>query len=243
MFDRNVANQSTIVTKMSSREIAELTGKNHPHVCRDIRTMLSALYGGDESDYIRKPDLVYLTNQGVDCVQYDQSNANAWEYRLNRRHTEILISGYDVQRRAAIIDRWFALESGTAKPQLSEMEMIAAIASNAARNEKRISVVEQKMEHMEQGTIPVGYQGYSYLRATYGLSDAKSRQLVMAWSVPHKKVPHVAPGGQVTQMAVVHEELFEKALRQMMKEAEARGSWWHHPKLGRFSAADLKVAE
>lgn len=130
----------------------------------------------------------------------------------------------------------------TTQPQLSKMEMIAAIATNAVRSERRISVIEQKVEQMEQGTIPVGYQGYSYLKATYGLSDAKSRQLVMAWSVPHKKVPHVAPGGQVIQMSVVHEESFEKALNQMAKEAEQRGSQWYHPKMGRFSITDRKSA-
>ncbi|WP_431768956.1 KilA-N domain-containing protein [Xenorhabdus khoisanae] len=130
----------------------------------------------------------------------------------------------------------------TTQPQLSKMEMIAAIATNAVRSERRISVIEQKVEQMEQGTIPVGYQGYSYLKATYGLSDAKSRQLVMAWSIPHKKVPHVAPGGQVIQMSVVHEESFEKALNQMMREAEQRGSQWYHPKMGRFSINGWKTA-
>ncbi|PHM53496.1 hypothetical protein [Xenorhabdus hominickii] len=94
----------------------------------------------------------------------------------------------------------------------------------------------------EQGTIPQGYQGYSNLQATYGLSNAKSKQLVMAWSVPHKKVPHVAPGGQVTQMSVVHEDAFEKALYQMMKEAEQRGSQWYHPKMGRFSITGWESA-
>ncbi|MBD2798368.1 hypothetical protein ID856_17965 [Xenorhabdus sp. 18] len=120
--------------------------------------------------------------------------------------------------------------------------MIAAIASNAARNEKRITAMEQEVEQIKSGTIPVGYQGYSYLKATYGLSDAKSRQLVIAWSVPHKKVPHVAPGGQVTQMSVVHEEPFAKALHQMMKEAEQRGSQWYHPKMGRFSITGWESA-
>lgn len=35
---------------MTSREIAELTGKQHPHVCRDIRAMLVDLEIG-ESKY------------------------------------------------------------------------------------------------------------------------------------------------------------------------------------------------
>ncbi|WP_339373874.1 Rha family transcriptional regulator [Xenorhabdus miraniensis] len=133
---------------MSSREIAALTGKKHADVCRDIRTMLSALYGGEDKDYIRKADLLYLTNQGVNCIQYDKSNANAWEYLLNRRHTEVLISGYDVVRRAAIIDRWFDLESGEATPavqqqsaglpQLSKLEVLQmAIESEQGRLEEK----------------------------------------------------------------------------------------------------------
>ncbi|MBD1228391.1 Rha family transcriptional regulator [Xenorhabdus griffiniae] len=227
---------------MSSREIAELTGKEVKNVHVDIWNMLTQLYEIKKDGWNfnhHKNQQVTLVDGVIAVIDY---RGYVSEFQLDRRHTEILITGYDVVRRAAVIDRWFALESGSAQLQLSEMEMIAAIASNAARNEKRISAVEQDVEQIKQGTIPQGYQGYSYLRATYGLSDAKSRQLVMAWSVPHKKVPHVAPGGQVIQMSVVHEESFEKALNQMTKEAEQRGSQWHHPKMGRFSITDRNSA-
>ncbi|EJO3532749.1 Rha family transcriptional regulator [Salmonella enterica] len=127
---------------MSSREIAELTGKHHKEVCRDIRVMLVQLYGGSESQYIRSADLLYETNQGVSCFNYDPSNPNGWEYQLDRRHTEILITGYDVKRRAAVIDRWFALESGAARPQhavpqtLSEALMLAA---NLAKENEQLT--------------------------------------------------------------------------------------------------------
>ncbi|CAM3962464.1 Rha family transcriptional regulator [Xenorhabdus thuongxuanensis] len=240
MTNNNVAASSAVVTKMSSREIAELTGKRHADVIRDIWAMLGQLYTLNKDD----SDLRHYKNQQVKLVEgvtaVIDNRGYVSEFLLDRRHTEILITGYDVVRRAAVIDRWFALESGSAQPQLSEMEMIAAIATNAARNEKRLVVMEQKMEQIEQGAIPVGYQGYSYLQANYGLSNAKSKQLVIGWSVPHKKVPHVAPGGQVTQMSVVREDAFEKALHQMMKEAEQRGSQWYHPKMGRFSITGWK---
>ncbi|PHM67889.1 hypothetical protein [Xenorhabdus sp. KJ12.1] len=134
--------------------------------------------------------------------------------------------------RRVLVDDLEAMHN--ARP-LTQNEIIAAVALANVEHDRRITAMEQDVEQIKQGTIPVGYQGYSHLRATYGLSDAKSRQLVMAWSVPHKKVPHTAPGGQVIQMSVVHEESFEKALRQMMAEAEQRGSQWHHPKMARFS--------
>ena len=86
------------VQTMSSREIAELTRKNHADVCRDVRVMLAGLYGGQASEYVRKANLLHITNQGVNCERYDNQNPNAWEYLLDRRHTEILVTGYDVKR-------------------------------------------------------------------------------------------------------------------------------------------------
>ena len=62
---------------MSSREIAEVVNKNHADVCRDIRAMLAKLYGGDERDYIRKADLLYLTNQCVGSTNLTMNTPNA----------------------------------------------------------------------------------------------------------------------------------------------------------------------
>jgi hypothetical protein len=128
-------------------------------------------------------------------------------------------------------------------------EIIAAMALANVQQERRLNYVESQVEavtetikQIKQGTIPQGYQGYSYLHTAYGLSNAKSKQLVMAWSVPHKKVPHVTPGGQVTQMSVVHEEAFSAALVIMMSEAEQRGTQWYHEKMGRFSIVGWNAA-
>ncbi|WP_339053150.1 hypothetical protein [Arsenophonus endosymbiont of Crataerina pallida] len=139
--------------------------------------------------------------------------------------------------RRSLIDK---LEQQS-KPQ-SANEIIAAMALANVAQERRLKSIEhqveqvsEEIEQIKQGTIPAGFQGYSYLKTKYGLSDAKCRQLVMAWKVPCKKVPHVAPGGQITQMSVVDEAAFKNALDNMMLEAEKRGSQWYHPKMGRFS--------
>ncbi len=139
--------------------------------------------------------------------------------------------------RRSLIDK---LEQQS-KPQ-SANEIIAAMALANVAQERRLKSIEhqveqvsEEIEHIKQGTIPEGFQGYSYLKTKYGLSDAKCRQLVMAWNVPYKKVPHVAPGGQITQMSVVEEEAFKYALDKTMLESEKRGSQWYHSKMGRFS--------
>lgn len=94
-------------TTMSSREIAELTGKQHQHVKRDIEIMLTNL-GEDVSKFGH----IY-----TDAVNREQT-----EYLLDRFHTEVLVTGYDVKRRAAVIKRWYDLETNTLKdPQLAAM--------------------------------------------------------------------------------------------------------------------------
>lgn len=148
MSELMALNGANEVLTMSSREIAKLTGKRHDHVCRDIRVILSRLYCGKPDDYIRNPNLGYITNQSVTCRQCDKYNPNAWEYLLDRRHTEILITGYDILRRTAVIDRWFELEkqvqqSTPAIPQtLSEALRLAA---DLAEEKERLALVNKQL--------------------------------------------------------------------------------------------------
>ncbi|CDG20007.1 conserved protein of unknown function [Xenorhabdus poinarii G6] len=146
---------ATQAVTMSSREIAELTGKEHKNVCRDIRIMLAALYGGEEKDYLRNSNLSHLTNQRVECVQYDISNPNGWEYLLDRRHTEILVTGYDVKRRAAVIDRWFALESNPVQPMIPQtlpeaLRLAADLAEQKAELEHKVEEMKPDVAALER---------------------------------------------------------------------------------------------
>lgn len=137
--------------KMSSREIAKLTGKQHKEVCRDIRVILVQLYGGDESQYIRSANLLYETNQGVMCNNYDQNNPNGWEYLLDRRHTEILITGYDVKRRAAVIDRWFTLEIQNQQPvdPMAALNDPQILRGTLLSYTERVITLEHQVEDMK----------------------------------------------------------------------------------------------
>lgn len=81
---------------MSSREIAELTGKNHKEVTRDIENVLSQA----EIDARRFAH-----------TYQDSQNRTQREYRLPKRECDLVVSGYSVKYRLAIIDRWQELES------------------------------------------------------------------------------------------------------------------------------------
>jgi phage antirepressor YoqD-like protein len=84
---------------MSSREIAELTGKRHDHVMRDIEVQLSELLGEEG-----------LPRFG-DTYRNEQNSQTYRIYRLPKRECLIVVSGYSVELRARIIDRWMELES------------------------------------------------------------------------------------------------------------------------------------
>ena len=92
---------SADVRTMTSREIAELTGKRHDHVTRDVEHMLDELGATSPHFWGELPD------------SYGRPQRVAF---LPKRECLILISGYSIAMRARIIDRWEALESGAAMP-------------------------------------------------------------------------------------------------------------------------------
>jgi phage regulator Rha-like protein len=87
------------VQTMSSREIAELTGKQHGHVMRDIREMLAQLHGEEG------------VSKFGDTHRNAQNGQNYPIFNLPKRETLILVSGYNLEMRARIIDRWQELEA------------------------------------------------------------------------------------------------------------------------------------
>lgn len=87
-------NQS--IKTMSSREIAELTGKEHRHVMRDCLNMFNGL----DLNHMR-----YAQNW-----THPQNNQTYIEYALPRDLVETLITGYSIKLRHAVIARLRELE-------------------------------------------------------------------------------------------------------------------------------------
>lgn len=113
------------IQTMSSLEIAELTGKAHAHVMRDIRSMLSDL--GGQSSF-------------GSTYQDAQGKARAC-FSLPRRECLILVSGYSVELRARIIDRWEELEH-----QVRSIDPMKALNDPAAMRGLLLSYTEKVLE-------------------------------------------------------------------------------------------------
>lgn len=112
---------------MSSREIAELTEKQHGHICRDIEAMLKQL-GERPEGYIQ-------------LWTHPQNSQQYREYRLDREHTECLITGYSAVLRMKIIRRLRELEDNSIPRTLPEALRLAA--DMAEKNEQLSLKVQQ----------------------------------------------------------------------------------------------------
>ena len=119
--------------RMDSREIAELTGKRHDHVIRDIENMLDGLQLGRPSF-----GASYQSEQGkeVKC------------YRLPYRETMILISGYSIELRAKIVDRWMELEAEK-KKEIPDFSNPAEAARAWADAYEQKQLAEEKTKSLQ----------------------------------------------------------------------------------------------
>jgi len=104
-MSKNVAiSKRPLVTidSMTSKQISELTGKEHNKVLRDIRNMMDTL---SSRDCPKMDDTDY---KGF-FITYDERGYYK-EVSLDKAHTFTLITGYSVELRKTVIDRWLELE-------------------------------------------------------------------------------------------------------------------------------------
>lgn len=95
---------------MDSRDIAELTGKMHKHVVRDIACMIEKSQSKNGLSYIIKS---YKSANGV----------NATYYLLDYEMTMLLLTGYSVELRQAVVHRWLELEEEYSKKRTKSIEV------------------------------------------------------------------------------------------------------------------------
>jgi len=131
------ASQNVARTMMTSREIAELTGKQHKHVIRDIREMLDALSeDGPVLDHVREDRDArgYTTN-----------------FHLDRELTETLITGYSIPLRHRVIRRLHELEERAAAPAIPQTysEALRVAADLHEQNTQLRMVVDEQAPKVE----------------------------------------------------------------------------------------------
>ena len=174
--------ESSNVLTMSSLEIAELTGKQHKDVIRDIRNMLNQLE----------------IHSAQFCAQYKDSTGRSLPmFNLPKRETLCLIAGYNVQVRMRIIDRWQELEA-KGKPDLSTdvgkllliQEMAAKqleLISENKRISESLSIAAPKAEFFDNFVDSTGLKGFRKVAKILGISERKFRQFLVDNKIMYKQ--------------------------------------------------------
>ncbi|ELE0764118.1 Rha family transcriptional regulator [Escherichia coli] len=219
---------------MTSVEIAELVGSRHDKVKQSIERLA-------ERGIIQLPPMGISENiNGLGLTQ--KSKHYLFEGERGKRDSIIVVAQLCPEFTARLVDRWRELEEQIRKP-MSQIEMVAAMALEAVRQQRRLEQVEEKVTHVtetvekiKRGTIRDGYAGYRQLVAKTGMSDAKCRNLVNAYQIPTDTHEFMTPDGLLSRRAIVAVEPFMAAFHRMMSEAEPRGARWYHPKMGLFHA-------
>ena len=168
---------------MTSLEIAEVTGKSHAHVMRDIRNIVKQINQSTsglvipediKDDYHRCDrtqykylsdktqnilfDFCFNNNTGSKYTIRESSYKDAKGedrnmYELNKKACLLLSSGYDVNLRAKIIDRWEELEIKARANMITLPNFTdpadAAMAWAKEYREKKVLAIENKSLQIE----------------------------------------------------------------------------------------------
>lgn len=121
--------QDKTVLTMSSREIADLVGTTHDSVLKTVRDYRTrGVVSGNETPY-----------------QHPQNKQIYSEFHLCKRDAMVIASGYSVELRARIIDRWQELESNQPEnPLLQLANAVLTAQSIIADQSQKLLIAEPK---------------------------------------------------------------------------------------------------
>ena len=143
--NQNQTNNSSLMAtlihetdRMSSLEIAELTGKRHDVILRDIRNLLKQ--GVNAHNFV---EVGYTDKKGEKRPCFE----------LTKKGCLILASGYDAVLREKIIDRWEQLELEKRKPQTPQTYLEALKALVSSEEEKQRLAQEKKQLEQQNAKL------------------------------------------------------------------------------------------
>lgn len=167
-IDNQKANEVTI----TSLEIAELTGKDHKHIMRDIRESLDKVVDGGVSKFGH----TYINPQNKQSYPC---------YKLPKREALILVSGYSVELRAKIIDRLEYLENQLKSntPQLPQtyaeaLRELADKAEKVAELENKVAQDKPKVEYADKilsASNSVSFADFGKMLGSKGIKMGQNR--------------------------------------------------------------------
>lgn len=126
-MNNSIINLDQLIS-MTSVEIAEMTSKEHKHVSRDIRNMVYELNDYETQSRDSGGSDLSCEIEGISEDTFTDSRGKTQPfYRLDRKHTFILVAGYSAKQRARCYDHIQMLEQKVLR--LEDQQKRAALQS------------------------------------------------------------------------------------------------------------------
>lgn len=145
---------------MHTRDIADIVNQVHSQVVKDVRAILYEL--GEDSERYRDGD----------------------GYRLNRRLTTILASGYSIEMRARMVDRLEQLE--TQHNTLPNFSDPVAAARAWADAQEQLTLAAPKVKLAEQLTDTTNLYGLREVSAMLEIKEKELKKLMFEYGYWYK---------------------------------------------------------
>ena len=174
------------VTTMTSIEIAELTGKEHGHVRRDITKMLD--------DLKKDPSIFGYIYQ--DVYQRDQQ-----AFRLPYDETVCLLTGYDARARMAVIKRWRELETSSAAFAVpttlsGALRLAAEQAERIEQQAQLLEAAKPAVEFVDRYVEATGTHSFRQVAKLIGAKENAFREFLLSQKVMYRLGGEMTPHSQ-----------------------------------------------
>lgn len=178
---------------MSSREIAELTKSSHDNVMKTIRRLIAeGVVSGNETPY-----------------HHPQNGQTYSEFLLSFRDTLVVVSGYNADLRARIIDRWQELERG-AVVRMAAAELAPTLPRTfaealrlAADQHEQIEVQAAQLaaaapavEFVERYADSTGTKGFRQVAKLLGANENMFREFLLDERIMYRLGGELTPHAQ-----------------------------------------------
>ncbi len=188
--------------EVSSLYIAEITGKDHKHVLRDIKTQLDQIYGENGASKFEATYTHPQNKQEYKC------------YKLPKTEALLVVSGYDANIRFKIIKRLEELEQNLKQqqsipnPKNFTMQAIAQMANSFIEMEQNltqnftngINEVKDDLQELKDTSALDSVGCHRYIKTVH----AKVEELV-------HRFPNVSKGSLYAQIHGAVKEKYEVA--------------------------------
>ena len=221
---------SATARTMSSREIAELTGKQVGHVNRDAERMLDELRGTDDPE--------------LDHVHVDRdARGYIVAIHLPRELSMTLVSGYSTPMRRRIIARWQELEERGAPAALPDFaDPVAAARAWADATEQKIkaeaalALAAPKVEFVDRYVVAdTGSKGFRQVCKLLKANEARFREFLVSARIMYRlggewmaHQPHIDAGRFEVKTGEANSHTFNRCLFTPKGVEWVAGEWAKH---------------